>query len=334
MKLESVRELKAAIADKVIDPASRTLRERSLSHFGTASISAKPAIAATVALGVARKSATDFTLAIRIQDRAFEGSRVVALIKKQAKGEVDIRYVGALTKRAAPPWHQLRQRPLLIGSSIGHIKVTAGTLGAFVRVRGTQAICVLSNNHVLANENAAKKGDAIIQPGAFDDGHDPADRAAQLTHWIALKKETPNTVDAAIAEIVEGLDADRTTLKGLGRLKGVGDVFLDEGTKVAKLGRTTGPTRGRVTAFELDNVVIRYDLGMLRFDNQIEIEGVDDAPFSRGGDSGSLIISEDLRAVGLLFAGGDIGGANGKGLTYANPIHAVLDALKIDLALE
>jgi hypothetical protein len=43
-------------------------------------------------------------------------------------------------------------------------------------------------------------------------------------------------------------------------------------------------------------------------------------------------VDEDLRAVGLLFAGSDQGGANGQGLTYANPIRLVLDALKVDLA--
>jgi hypothetical protein len=93
-------------------------------------------------------------------------------------------------------------------------------------------------------------------------------------------------------------------------------------------------TRGRVTAFELDNVVVGYDLGNLRFDNQIEIEGAGDEAFSAGGDSGSLIVVADSReAIALLFAGGDVGGSNGKGLTYANPLRTVLDKLKIDLAL-
>ena len=96
----------------------------------------------------------------------------------------------------------------------------------------------------------------------------------------------------------------------------MGDVFLDEGARVAKLGRTTGLTRGRVTAFELDNVTVNFDLGTLRFDNQVEVEGEGSAPFSAGGDSGSLIVGEDLRGVALLFAGSDQGGANGQGLTY------------------
>lgn len=78
-------------------------------------------------------------------------------------------------------------------------------------------------------------------------------------------------------------------------------------------------------------MVVGYDIGDVRFDNQIEIEGAGDAPFSQGGDSGSLIVDADRRAVALLFAGGDQGGANGKGLTFANPLTAVFGALKIDL---
>ena len=88
-----------------------------------------------------------------------------------------------------------------------------------------------------------------------------------------------------------------------------------------------------MTAFELDNVVVGYDIGNLRFDDQVEIEGAGDGPFSDGGDGGSLIVGKDKRGVALLFAGSDQSGANGQGLTFANPLRAVLDALKVDLAL-
>ncbi|MEJ7591583.1 MAG: hypothetical protein WKF77_08540 [Planctomycetaceae bacterium] len=115
-------------------------------------------------------------------------------------------------------------------------------------------------------------------------------------------------------------------------LKGLGSEFLDEGAIVRKVGRTTGETTGRVTAFELDNVVVDYDIGNLRFDNQIEIEGTGTKAFSDGGDSGSLIFDEGNLGVGLLFAGGDSGGSNNMGLTYANPLKAVLYALKVDLS--
>jgi hypothetical protein len=35
-----------------------------------------------------------------------------------------------------------------------------------------------------------------------------------------------------------------------------------------------------------------------------------------------------MKAVALLFAGGETGGSNGLGLTFANPIGHVLSALK------
>ena len=169
--------------------------------------------------------------------------------------------------------------------------------------------------------------------GTLDGGTAPAGVVAKLGDLIRLKKRGTNLVDCALGEIAEGIDFDPTNLRGLGKLAGLGDAFLDEGADVAKLGRTTGFTRGRVTAFELDDVVVGFDIGDLRFDNQVEIEGAGDGPFSDGGDSGSLIVGADKRGVALLFAGSDLGGANGQGLTFANPLRAVLDALKVDLVL-
>jgi hypothetical protein len=80
-------------------------------------------------------------------------------------------------------------------------------------------------------------------------------------------------------------------------------------------------------------VVVEFSAGLLlRFDNQFEVEGAGKHPFSRGGDSGSLIVEAGPRlAVGLLFAGTDSGGGNEQGLTYANPLRTVLDALAVDL---
>jgi hypothetical protein len=286
----------------------------------------------TVALGVAPKGKNSFQLAVRVQQRGLEASREVDRITQQARGEVDVRYVGAITKRVIP-WYQKRQRPLLIGCSVGHFKITAGTLGCFVQPRDGGDLCMLSNNHVLANENDAVKGDAILQPGAIDGGRKPGDVAGTLLRFVSFRPHATNFIDCAIATVDGKVKSNRTKLRGLGVLKGLGDAFVGEGELVAKLGRTTGVTKGRVTAFELDNVVIRYDIGNLRFDNQIEIEGAGNLPFSDGGDSGSLIVSADKLGVALLFAGGDQGGSNGQGLTYGNPLHKVLDALDVDLAL-
>lgn len=64
--------------------------------------------------------------------------------------------------------------------------MTAGTIGAFVK-RGN-ATCLLSNNHVLANEDLASAKDWILQRAAFDGGKQPSERVARLHFWIKLKK--------------------------------------------------------------------------------------------------------------------------------------------------
>lgn len=331
MNLDSVRELKFALKE-TLPAIQATVMSRALPGDAVRAMSVREEAAPSVALGVARRGKNDFALAVRLQQRVDPQGKLIERLTKQAKGETDIRYIGEVFKRATP-WYRDRQRPLRIGVSVGHFKITAGTLGAFVRPRGGGPVALLSNNHVLANENRAKKGDAILQPGSYDGGTNPEDAVATLTDFVRIKIPGTNTVDAAYATVAERIETDLTKLTGLGKLKGVGDVFLDEGTAVSKIGRTTGLTHGKVTAFELDNVTVGFDIGNARFDNQIEIESTGAGPFSLGGDSGSLIMGEDLRAVGLLFAGSDQGGSNGQGLTYANPIHGVLEALAIELAL-
>jgi hypothetical protein len=335
MKLDSVRELKAVLETTVLASLTDPPRQRALGvPAGPMALHDTPA--RTLALGVVPGRGQSYRLAVRLQRRALEGSDTVEAIRRKARGEIDVRYIGRVIKRTgaeAIPWFQGRSRPLRIGLSIGHHKITAGTLGAFVRAESDSTPLILSNNHVLANENRARKGDAILQPGHFDQGAAPGDAVGTLTSFIRLRRTGKNLLDCASASLASGIEFDPSELDTIGRLTGVGDVLLREGEVVRKIGRTTGVTRGRVTAIEMDNVLINYDLGTLRFDQQIEIEGADNTAFSAGGDSGALVIDESGRAVALLFAGGDQGGTNGQGLTYANPLRPVLEALKVELML-
>jgi hypothetical protein len=329
MQLDSARELKADLWKSVIEPMaiSPIVKSFGLSAQPTTGLAATPP---TLALGVVRKGKNDFWLAVRIQKRGLENSPQVETIRRKAKQEVDVRYIGQVTKRAEP-WYRKPTRPLRIGASIGHFKVTAGTLGGFVRDRDGGAVLILSNNHVLANENHAKKGDHILQPGAYDGGQDPEHKVGELPRFVKLKKVGANFVDCAVASIDPGIEFDHRTLTGLGKLAGLGDALLAVDDQVSKIGRTTGLTKGRVSAFELDNVGVVFNTGVLKFNGQVEIEGADTGPFCQGGDSGSLIVDASRRAVALLFAASDQGGSNGQGLTFANPIRAVLDSLKVDL---
>lgn len=329
MNLDSVRGLKADLIKKHLLPLATGPAKLTALGIAARAVSDLDAVPRTIALGISAKGNQDFSLAVRVQNRALMSSATLEAIVKGAKGESDVQYVGRLVKRA--PWNQTRRRPLLIGISIGHYKITAGTLGCFVQVRSDDSPRILSNNHVLANENHAKKRDAVIQPGHFDGGKKGKDTVAALDRFVRLLPNKTNLVDCALAKPRKSISFDSHKLTGLGNLAGMRHNPLDVGDAVAKVGRTTNVTRGRVTAIELDNVVVGYDIGNLRFDNQIEIEGAGQGPFSQGGDSGSLIVDSEFQAAALLFAGGDQGGSNGQGLTYANPIEAVFDALGVDL---
>jgi hypothetical protein len=278
-----------------------------------------------VALGLTPVGPRSVHLAIRLVDRA-DADVVLSGLGEAARAEVDVRVIGRVTALSSPTLDQLQQRvrPLRPGLSVGHPDVTAGTLGGFVRIAGGRA--VLSNNHVLAASDAATPGDAVLQPGPADDGVRD-DRVATLTAFQAFAEGRPNLVDAAVALLDPGVDADPGDLPG-GPLGApvVATADIDPDEAVEKVGRTTGHTRGVVTAVEVDAVAVQYDALVHRFDDQIEIQGV--GGFSAGGDSGSVIWrSRDRAPLALLFAGSTTGGVDGSGVTFANPLATVLRLL-------
>ena len=80
------------------------------------------------------------------------------------------------------------------------------------------------------------------------------------------------------------------------------------GMSVTKSGRTTGVTRGRITAIRVNGVTVNYGTQQSpvigTFDNCVQIAGLAGISFSRPGDSGSAILeSSSGRPVALLFAG-------------------------------
>jgi hypothetical protein len=331
MELDSVREVKAQLVERVAAPLSESPKRVAAFGVAATSVSNVQRHQPTVALGVAPRGRRGYGLAVRIQHRAV-GRAYEEEIRQAAKGEADIRYVGRIVKRqlSGATSQQRRHRPLVIGISVGHFQVTAGTIGCFVQLAGRRRIAILSNNHVLADENAGRRGDDVLQPGRFDRGRAPRDVVAQLERFVRLKPTGVNHVDCAVATVVDGIEVDHSHLAGGHTVAGVAS-DPEAVDRVEKIGRTTGHTTGRITAFEVDNVVVGYDFGTARFDGQIEIDG-ETQSFSQGGDSGSLIYSSGAReAVGLLFAGSGSGGSNDTGLTYANPFEAVLTQLRAEL---
>ncbi len=327
MLLDSVRELKSEWSQLLLTTAARPRIAHAMAFEARRMTELRSA--PTLALGVAPgANGRDFRLAVRLQRRSASEALHLDDLTTRSRGEIDVRYVGRIHKRT---WFTDRHRPIQMGISVGHFRITAGTLGAFVS-GPKDTLRILSNNHVLADENQGVKGDAILQPGAIDGGLRRHDRVGGLDRFVRLKPTATNAIDVALATIDDGVDAKVGVLRGT-RAKVAGVAAEDAPIDVVeKWGRTTGHTRGRVTAFELDNVVVGYEMGNLRFDGQVEIEAAGSKPFSEGGDSGSLIMTAgEHLGVALLFAGSQTGGRRNLGLTYANPIAPVLQALNIHL---
>lgn len=197
-----------------------------------------------------------------------------------------------------------RQRPAEGGYSVGHYRITAGTIATAVYdARPFPGIprryYILSNNHVLANSNNASIGDPILQPGRYDGGVAPTDLIARLSRYVPIQFGGPNNyVDAAIAE-GQFHDLDRE-IYWIGYVKGVR--FLTKLTRpgeiVQKTGRTTSYTTGRVTNI---NATVNVNYGGGRWARMVR--QIITTNMSAPGDSGSLLLDLNENAVGLLFAG-------------------------------
>lgn len=265
-----------------------------------------------VAVGLTPGPTGGARVAVRLQR---DGDRsLLPDLGRVAAAELEVRVIGRVRALNSPEPDQLQQRvrPLRPGLSVAHHSVTAGTLGGFVRTAGSLAI--LSNNHVLAASDAASVGDAVLQPGPYDGGR-PEDRVATLAAFQRFRAGQPNLIDAAVAPLDPGVDADPGDVPGgplTGAVPAPADVDPDE--PVEKVGRTTGHSQGVVTAVEVDAVAVQYDEVVHRFDDQIEVQGTTGA-FSAGGDSGSVIWrSRDRAPLALLFAGSSEGGTQVAGL--------------------
>jgi hypothetical protein len=215
-------------------------------------------------------------------------------------------------------------RPVPIGISTGNQgECSAGTIGA--RVRSGTTTYALSNNHVYALENTAPLGSNVLQPGRYDLNCASGSNAllGTLTRFVAIQFSTSanNRADAAIAAATTANLGNSTPSDGYGTPSS-NTVAATLNQAVRKYGRTTGLTRGNVVGLNA-TVNVGYSHGTARFVGQIVIRGK--GQFSRSGDSGSLIVDGQRRAVGLLFAG------SSNGYTFANQIGDVLSALNVSI---
>lgn len=231
---------------------------------------------------------------------------------------VNLEVTGMFVARSDPTTRF--DRPTPIGVSTGHPEITAGTIGA--RVTDGVDVYILSNNHVLANQNDALLGDPALQPGAYDGGTVPDDVIGWLHDYKPIDFDGgENTIDAAIAlSNVGELGYSTPADDGYGTPSSM-TTEATVGQSVRKYGRTTGLTEGEVSEVSVAVDVCyeaagpRHCKKSARFVDQIAITP---GSFSGGGDSGSLIVDQTNHPVGLLFAGSS-------SRTLANRIDPVLE---------
>lgn len=274
-----------------------------------------------MAIGVATTSrANQYRIAVRPQSEAALSEVVRGYLERASLGELDVRVTGPLTPASLP---------LTMGASTGHHSGCTGTIGFFARSADGRTGFV-SNNHVIAAEDAGVDGDEILHPGLADGGTSPANAIGYLAGGYPRLQSPSPAADCAFARLADGVDFDAASL-GRGETLKPTPIRATKRLRVRKIGRTTHRTLGRVTAFSLDDVVINYAFGETTFNGQIEVESINQKPFSRPGDSGSLIYDADGHPVGLLYAVSAAGGKTNSGLTYAHPIETVLQVLRVTL---
>ncbi len=246
-----------------------------------------------------------------------------------------------------------RVRPVKPGVSIGHYKISAGTLGAVVRDNKSGKPLLLSNNHVMANisngkDGRAELGDPILQPGVYDNGSQPEDVIGRLERFVPIngsgstecpvaksmeylcnmllslfkpdynikffKRGIENLVDCAVARPTREEKVDAEIME-IGKINDVTAPQVN--MLIKKSGRTTGVTEGRIRVLDASVEVNMSENETAVFTNQFITD-----PISKAGDSGSLVVDENNKAVGLLFAGSSRA-------TVCNYIENVLEELKV-----
>ena len=201
-----------------------------------------------------------------------------------------------------------------------------GTLGSLIT--RDNVLYVLSNNHILARSGGATVGEQDIQPGLIDSACSAAGDNIVGTFPgnfvplgtanvdVGLSQANPGVVDTTGAILEVGVPCTATQQASIG-------------LPVTKSGRTTGQTFGTVQAVNV-NVTVQYQVGCNRgkkftiaYTNQVSITGNGGSSFSAGGDSGSLIVSNNSspnHPTALLYAGSST-------TTIGNPIGDVVNAL-------
>lgn len=215
----------------------------------------------------------------------------------------------------------LRNGRYTCGSSIfpAHC-IGAGTFGLIVSDAAGE-LYGMTNNHVAGACNHAMPGLPILAPGPVDAIESACDpfTIGRHSRLLPINDGIPENID-----ISQNCDVSLFKLTDPAKVTSFqGDAYdtpaliatPQPGQRVRKYGRTTGLTTGKLVAQVASAMPVAYNVNEYNvrksvwFDTIFVVEGDNNLPFSRPGDSGSLVVSQDAAgnpvAVGLVFAGNE-----------------------------
>jgi hypothetical protein len=317
MTLDDVNDLKA----KLLAPMKAQIGMRAAQLENTGAVPPD----ARVAVGYSPQK-SGYRLEVRVQRKGGSAWEQARNVQKQYPSEVNVAVIesvevpplGAIAGQA-PYSKSLTMRPLRLGSSVSHLDDSAsGSIGGFV-LDSTGRPAILSCSHVLALAGRADKELRVIHPGRLDvPTVSNANLIGDLGRFAVLSRGGANGYDAAYAALLDGIacagnvvpDEVGAPAAAVGqKVAHDPDLVLGPSTSVAKIGRSSGYTTGVLNAIGVDHVpVMVHGIGIIYFDNCFEIRWKSPSqPFTRPGDSGSLVFTTDQRkALGLHFAGADV----------------------------
>lgn len=201
------------------------------------------------------------------------------------------------------------------GARITSSTGVTGTLGCLAQTLHDEQPVLLSTWHVLFG-NGAREGDAVwlVNEANGARKYSPLGRSLYGKLGLVRIGGEEHYIDCAVSSFLGTFDGPLASLNGHDTPK-IGD-------RVTKTGAATGTTTGIIIDVNYSEAAVgQRDFGP----RQILIKPINEPAFAAEGDSGSLIVSDSKKAVGLLW------GTNTRGEGVACPIAPVLYAMNITL---
>lgn len=189
-----------------------------------------------------------------------------------------------------------------------HDSTGFGIVGGFFNLGGN--VCGISNNHVIANFNNCFKKDAVFLSG----GPDANTKVGALQTWVTLDSADVNYLDIALFRVDSTLTTQWMMPDGVDAPAGFDTAIDNQSIYMMRSNNTQ--RRGQVSTARISDHNIQFGVHgkVFTFTSLIEIQSIDDSPFSIDGQSGSIIFSDAHAILGVL-----LGASPGGNVSYALP---------------